>query len=149
MRGCKHTCLLAEQSRGKNFILYKPNIGKQSQPESLDSLQKKYRRVGGSCSPPVWREGKASFSGQGWLWKDIYCNPFAANRSPAVDWAEVVVAPGCPDSQPWISSLSCTVRQWKISNAVWFLLQVLPEEAKEHWENSYHFSLKKCNHAVW
>ncbi|XP_010076076.1 PREDICTED: protein strawberry notch homolog 2, partial [Pterocles gutturalis] len=69
-RGCKHTCLLAEQSRGKNFILYKPNIGKQSQPESLDSLQKKYRRV-------------------------------------------------------------------------------LPEEAKEHWESSYHFSLKKCNHAVW
>ncbi|XP_075300329.1 protein strawberry notch homolog 2 isoform X1 [Opisthocomus hoazin] len=70
MRGCKHTCLLAEQSRGKNFILYKPNIGKQSQPESLDSLQKKYRRV-------------------------------------------------------------------------------LPEEAKEHWESSYQFSLKNCNHAIW
>lgn len=50
VRGNKHTCLLAEQSRGKNFILYKPNIGKQSQPESLDSLQKKYRRVGGTCS---------------------------------------------------------------------------------------------------
>ncbi|KAJ7412222.1 Protein strawberry notch 2 [Willisornis vidua] len=70
MRGSKYTCLLAEQSRGKNFILYKPNIGKQSQPESLDSLQKKYRRV-------------------------------------------------------------------------------MPEEAKEHWENSYHFSLKNCNHAMW
>ncbi|KAJ7416702.1 Protein strawberry notch 2 [Pitangus sulphuratus] len=70
MRGSKYTCLLAEQSRGKNFILYKPNIGKQSQPESLDSLQKKYRRV-------------------------------------------------------------------------------VPEEAKEHWESSYHFSLKNCNHAVW
>ncbi|KGL84549.1 Protein strawberry notch 2, partial [Tinamus guttatus] len=69
MRGCKHTCLLAEQSRGKNFILYKPNIGKQSQPESLESLHRKYRRV-------------------------------------------------------------------------------LPEEAKEHWESSYHFSLKNCNHAA-
>ncbi|XP_074834764.1 protein strawberry notch homolog 2 isoform X3 [Carettochelys insculpta] len=69
-RGCKYTCLLAEQGRGKNFILYKPNIGKQSQPESLDSLFKKYR-------------------------------------------------------------------------------QVLPEEAKEHWESSYHFSFTKCNHAVW
>uniref|UniRef100_A0A8C3U8Y4 Strawberry notch homolog 2 n=1 Tax=Catharus ustulatus TaxID=91951 RepID=A0A8C3U8Y4_CATUS len=69
VRGSKYTCLLAEQGRGKNFILYKPNIGKQSQPESLDSLQKKYRRV-------------------------------------------------------------------------------LPEEAKEHWESSYHFSLKNCNHAV-
>uniref|UniRef100_G1MXL1 Protein strawberry notch homolog 2 n=1 Tax=Meleagris gallopavo TaxID=9103 RepID=G1MXL1_MELGA len=50
-RGNKYTCLLAEQGRGKNFILYKPNIGKQSQPESLDSLHKKYRQVGGSCSP--------------------------------------------------------------------------------------------------
>ncbi|XP_031363014.2 protein strawberry notch homolog 2, partial [Lonchura striata] len=70
VRGNKYTCLLAEQCRGKNFILYKPNIGKQSQLESLDSLQKKYRRV-------------------------------------------------------------------------------LPEEAKEHWESSYHFSLKKCNHAIW
>ncbi|KAM8794850.1 protein strawberry notch homolog 2 [Eudromia elegans] len=69
MRGCKHTCLLAEQSRGKSFILYKPNIGKQSQPESLESLHRKYRRV-------------------------------------------------------------------------------LPEEAKEHWESSYHFSLKNCNHAA-
>lgn len=29
------------------------------------------------------------------------------------------------------------------------LLQVLPEEAKEHWESCYQFSLKKCNHAVW
>uniref|UniRef100_A0A8C8SJX5 Protein strawberry notch homolog 2 n=1 Tax=Pelusios castaneus TaxID=367368 RepID=A0A8C8SJX5_9SAUR len=45
MRGCKYTCLLAEQGRGKNFILYKPNIGKQSQPESLESLDRKYRRV--------------------------------------------------------------------------------------------------------
>uniref|UniRef100_A0A8C3J6E8 Protein strawberry notch homolog 2 n=1 Tax=Calidris pygmaea TaxID=425635 RepID=A0A8C3J6E8_9CHAR len=69
-RGHRYTCLLAEQSRGKNFILYKPNIGKQSQLESLDSLQKKYR-------------------------------------------------------------------------------QVLPEEAKEHWNNSYHLSLKSCNHAAW
>lgn len=70
VRGCKYTCLLAEQGRGKNFILYKPNIGKQSQSESLDSLLKKYRRV-------------------------------------------------------------------------------LPQEAKEHWESSYHFSFTKCNHAVW
>jgi len=30
-----------------------------------------------------------------------------------------------------------------------FLLQVLPEEAKEHWESSYQFSLKNCNHAIW
>uniref|UniRef100_A0ACB8F257 Protein strawberry notch 2 n=1 Tax=Sphaerodactylus townsendi TaxID=933632 RepID=A0ACB8F257_9SAUR len=70
VRGSKYTCLLAEQNRGKYFTLYKPNIGKQIQLESLDSLQKKYRRV-------------------------------------------------------------------------------LPEQAKEHWESSYAFSLKHCNHAVW
>uniref|UniRef100_A0A674NIE7 Protein strawberry notch homolog 2 n=1 Tax=Takifugu rubripes TaxID=31033 RepID=A0A674NIE7_TAKRU len=39
LRG-NHPCvLLAEQGRGKNFIVYKPNIGKQSQTESLDKLQ--------------------------------------------------------------------------------------------------------------
>lgn len=71
IRGNKHTCLLAEQNRGKNFTLYKPNIGKQIQPESLESLLKKYQRV----------------------------------KSP--------------------------------------------EDAKEHWESAYTFSLKYCNHAVW
>lgn len=28
-------------------------------------------------------------------------------------------------------------------------LQVSPEEAKEHWESNYLFSLTKCNHAIW
>ncbi|XP_044527645.1 protein strawberry notch homolog 2 [Gracilinanus agilis] len=70
VRGNRKSCLLAEQSRGKYFILYKPNIGKQSQPESLDSLCRKYRRV-------------------------------------------------------------------------------TAEDAKEHWESSYAFSLTHCNHAVW
>lgn len=79
VRGSKYTCLLAEQSRGKNFILYKPNIGKQSQPESLDSLQKKYRRVGGTCSPQCggW--------GAGGGWKGIHCHPVTAPRGSAVD----------------------------------------------------------------
>ncbi|XP_070601133.1 protein strawberry notch homolog 2 isoform X1 [Erythrolamprus reginae] len=70
VRGNKYICLLAEQTRGKYFTLYKPNIGKQSQLETMDSLLKKYRSV-----------------------------------SPA-------------DAQP-------------------------------HWESSYDFSLKHCNHAVW
>ncbi|XP_070787967.1 protein strawberry notch homolog 2 [Pituophis catenifer annectens] len=70
VRGNKYICLLAEQTRGKYFTLYKPNIGKQSQPETMDSLFKKYQPV-----------------------------------SPA-------------DAQP-------------------------------HWESSYDFSLKHCNHAVW
>ncbi|XP_060548950.1 protein strawberry notch homolog 2 [Pantherophis guttatus] len=70
VRGNKYICLLAEQTRGKYFTLYKPNIGKQSQLETMDSLFKKYQPV-----------------------------------SPA-------------DAQP-------------------------------HWESSYDFSLKHCNHAVW
>ncbi|XP_042335737.1 protein strawberry notch homolog 2 isoform X2 [Sceloporus undulatus] len=70
VRGSKYTCLLAEQSHEKHFTLYKPNIGKHSQPESLESLHRKYRKVS-------------------------------------------------------------------------------PEDAKEHWENNYTFSLQYCNHAVW
>ncbi|XP_060641049.2 protein strawberry notch homolog 2 isoform X1 [Anolis sagrei] len=70
VRGNMYTCLLAEQNRGKNFTLYKPNIGKHSQPESLESLLRKYQKVS-------------------------------------------------------------------------------PEDAKEHWESSYTFSLQFCNHAVW
>ncbi|XP_028569146.2 protein strawberry notch homolog 2 isoform X1 [Podarcis muralis] len=70
IRGQQYTCVLAEQSKGRYFSLYKPNIRKNSQLETLESLLKKYR-------------------------------------------------------------------------------QVLPEEAKEHWESSYAFSLEHCNHAVW
>lgn len=53
----------------------------------------------------------------------------------------------CPDSQPWISHLFILDCGKFLMLSV--LLQVLPEEAKEHWESSYHFSLKNCNHAVW
>lgn len=109
MRGCKHTCLLAEQSRGKNFILYKPNIGKQSQPESLDSLQKKYRRVGGGCGCPCGEREKLLSPGRGGFGGAFT----AAPRSPVVGWAELLVAPGCPDSQPWISRLNGTLSSGK------------------------------------
>lgn len=53
----------------------------------------------------------------------------------------------CPDSQPWISHLFILDSGKFLMLSV--LLQVVPEEAKEHWESSYHFSLKNCNHAVW
>ncbi|XP_059196618.1 si:ch73-63e15.2 isoform X2 [Centropristis striata] len=70
LRG-NHPCvLLAEQGRGKNLTVYKPNIGKQTHPESLDNLQQRYRKV-------------------------------------------------------------------------------TPEEAREHWENQFTFSFKKCSHANW
>uniref|UniRef100_A0A3P8V5X7 Protein strawberry notch homolog 2 n=1 Tax=Cynoglossus semilaevis TaxID=244447 RepID=A0A3P8V5X7_CYNSE len=70
LRG-NHPCvLLAEQGRGKNFIVYKPNIGKQTHPESLENLRQRYRKV-------------------------------------------------------------------------------MPEEARDHWENQFTFSFKKCSHANW
>lgn len=47
VRGNKPSCLLAEQNRGQLFTVYKPNIGRQSQLEALDSLRRKFHRVGG------------------------------------------------------------------------------------------------------
>uniref|UniRef100_A0A665SXZ0 Protein strawberry notch homolog 2 n=1 Tax=Echeneis naucrates TaxID=173247 RepID=A0A665SXZ0_ECHNA len=45
LRG-NHPCvLLAEQGRGKNFNIFKPNIGKQTHPESLENLHQRYRKV--------------------------------------------------------------------------------------------------------
>lgn len=45
LRGNNPCVLMAEQGRGKNFIVYKPNIGKQTHPESLDNLHQRYRKV--------------------------------------------------------------------------------------------------------
>ncbi|XP_072294577.1 si:ch73-63e15.2 isoform X2 [Eucyclogobius newberryi] len=69
-RGNTLSVLLAEQGRGKNFLVFKPNIGKQTHPENLDNLQMRYRKVSA-------------------------------------------------------------------------------EEAKDHWENQFVFSFKKCSHAIW
>ncbi|XP_062966559.1 protein strawberry notch homolog 2 isoform X2 [Cynocephalus volans] len=70
VRGNKPSCLLAEQNRGKHFTVCKPNIGRQSQLETLDTLRRKFHRV-------------------------------------------------------------------------------TAEEAKEHWESSYAFSLTHCSHTAW
>ncbi|CAK7293423.1 Protein strawberry notch homolog 2 [Vulpes lagopus] len=70
VRGNKLSCLLAEQNHGKHFTVYKPNVGRQSQLETFDSLRRKFRRV-------------------------------------------------------------------------------TAEEAREHWENSYTFSLTHCSHTAW
>uniref|UniRef100_A0A7N8XMX9 Protein strawberry notch homolog 2 n=1 Tax=Mastacembelus armatus TaxID=205130 RepID=A0A7N8XMX9_9TELE len=54
LRG-NHPCvLLAEQGRGKNFIVYKPNIGKQTHPESLENLHQRYRKVKNTVSLCAW-----------------------------------------------------------------------------------------------
>ncbi|CAG04856.1 unnamed protein product [Tetraodon nigroviridis] len=61
LRG-NHPCvLLAEQGRGKNFIVYKPNIGKQTQTESLDHLQQRYRKVTPEEARDSW-ENQFTFS---------------------------------------------------------------------------------------
>ncbi|XP_034560903.1 protein strawberry notch homolog 2 isoform X2 [Notolabrus celidotus] len=61
LRG-NHPCvLLAEQGRGKNLIVYKPNIGKQSHPESLDNLQQRYRKVTPEEARDSW-ENQFTFS---------------------------------------------------------------------------------------
>ncbi|XP_062306187.1 si:ch73-63e15.2 isoform X3 [Osmerus eperlanus] len=61
LRG-NHPCvLLAEQGRGRNFIVYKPNIGKQAHPESLDNLQLRYRKVTPEEAQDSW-ENQFTFS---------------------------------------------------------------------------------------
>ncbi|XP_068449004.1 si:ch73-63e15.2 isoform X2 [Clinocottus analis] len=61
LRG-NHPCvLLAEQGRGKNLIVYKPNIGKQTHPESLDNLQLRYRKVTPEEARDSW-ENQFNFS---------------------------------------------------------------------------------------
>ncbi|XP_054459235.1 protein strawberry notch homolog 2 isoform X3 [Anoplopoma fimbria] len=61
LRG-NHPCvLLAEQGRGKNLIVYKPNIGKQTHPESLDNLQLRYRKVTPEEAKDSW-ENQFTFS---------------------------------------------------------------------------------------
>lgn len=64
VRGNRPSCLLAEQSRGKHFTVYKPNVGRQSQPETFDSLCRRFHWVGaaaglgvpvapGACAPSL------------------------------------------------------------------------------------------------
>ncbi|XP_073332078.1 si:ch73-63e15.2 isoform X2 [Pagrus major] len=61
LRG-NHPCvLLAEQGRGKNLVVYKPNIGKQAHPESLDNLQQRYRKVTPEEARDSW-ENQFTFS---------------------------------------------------------------------------------------
>uniref|UniRef100_A0A3B3DL84 Protein strawberry notch homolog 2 n=1 Tax=Oryzias melastigma TaxID=30732 RepID=A0A3B3DL84_ORYME len=55
LRGSQPCVLLAEQGRGKNFIVYKPNIGKQTHPESLEKLMQRYRKVTADEAMDSWK----------------------------------------------------------------------------------------------
>uniref|UniRef100_A0A8B9K1D4 Protein strawberry notch homolog 2 n=1 Tax=Astyanax mexicanus TaxID=7994 RepID=A0A8B9K1D4_ASTMX len=57
-----HPCvLLAEQGRGHNLVVYKPNVGKQKQTENLENIQKKYRKVTAEEAKESW-ESQYKFS---------------------------------------------------------------------------------------
>ncbi|XP_073704871.1 protein strawberry notch homolog 2a [Garra rufa] len=54
LRGSQPCVLLAEQGRGRNLILYKPNIGKQAHPENLDNLLLRYYKVTPDEAKDLW-----------------------------------------------------------------------------------------------
>ncbi|XP_077078228.1 protein strawberry notch homolog 2a isoform X2 [Siphateles boraxobius] len=61
LRGNQPCVLLAEQGRGRNLILYKPNIGKQAHPENLDNLLLRYYKVTPDEAKDFW-ESQFEFS---------------------------------------------------------------------------------------
>uniref|UniRef100_A0A673U8Q0 Protein strawberry notch homolog 2 n=1 Tax=Suricata suricatta TaxID=37032 RepID=A0A673U8Q0_SURSU len=136
VRGNKPSCLLAEQSRGKHFTVYKPNVGRQSQLETFDSLCRKFHWVGAGC-----RAGGARA-------------PLTAGPEPAhparltqpLLWLE-------PAWGPVVLSflLVCWVRGRAALQVAHVAVcpQVPAEEAREHWESSYAFSLTHCSHTAW
>ncbi|XP_066460838.1 protein strawberry notch homolog 2 isoform X1 [Eleutherodactylus coqui] len=54
VRGDMYSAVLAEHKQGKFYNLYKPNIGKQSQCETLDSLLSKYYKVSAEEAQQHW-----------------------------------------------------------------------------------------------
>ncbi|XP_050990520.1 protein strawberry notch homolog 2a isoform X1 [Labeo rohita] len=61
LRGSQPCVLLAEQGRGRNLILFKPNIGKQAHPENLDNLLLRYYKVTPDEAKGFW-ESQFEFS---------------------------------------------------------------------------------------
>ncbi|KAF4083216.1 hypothetical protein AMELA_G00137390 [Ameiurus melas] len=61
LRGSHPCVLLAEQGRGHNLTVYKPNVGKQKQPENLEKIQKKYHKVTPEDAKESW-ENQFTFS---------------------------------------------------------------------------------------
>ncbi|KAF4097656.1 hypothetical protein G5714_021664 [Onychostoma macrolepis] len=61
LRGNYPCVLLAVQGQEHNMIIYKPNIGKQAQTESLGNLQQKYRKVTPEEAQDSW-ENQFTFS---------------------------------------------------------------------------------------
>ncbi|XP_062844128.1 protein strawberry notch homolog 2a [Trichomycterus rosablanca] len=54
LRGSQPCVLLAEQGRGRNLVVYKPNIGRQAHFENLDNLLLRYRKVTPDEAKDTW-----------------------------------------------------------------------------------------------
>ncbi|XP_072924354.1 si:ch73-63e15.2 isoform X2 [Hemitrygon akajei] len=54
LRGNEPYALLAEQVNAKCYVLYKPNIGKQTQLETFENLRRKYKRVKPEEAKEFW-----------------------------------------------------------------------------------------------
>ncbi|KAK3513748.1 hypothetical protein QTP70_028724 [Hemibagrus guttatus] len=63
LRGSQPCVLLAEQGRGRNLVVYKPNIGRQAHPENLENLLQRYRKVTPEEAKDCW-ENQFVFSFQ-------------------------------------------------------------------------------------
>lgn len=136
VRGNKLSCLLAEQNRGKHFTVYKPNVGRQSQLETFDSLCRKFRRVPwGSRGVGLMDWGAARGVGAP--------VPPVAPDGPS---RAVPLAARSRRSRPGAPCTGGTAVQVAHEAAC---PQVTAEEAREHWENSYAFSLTHCSHTAW
>ncbi|XP_012862861.1 protein strawberry notch homolog 2-like [Echinops telfairi] len=59
VRGNKINCLLAEQDRSNHFTVYKPNIGRQIQAETLDGLFRKFYPVTATEVRDFWERNYA------------------------------------------------------------------------------------------
>ncbi|TKC40816.1 hypothetical protein EI555_007841 [Monodon monoceros] len=142
VRGNKPSCLLAQQNRGKLFTVYKPNIGRQSQLETLDSLCRRFHRVGpdGPAVRPHCAPGAP-----------VFCSPQAGPPPPC----SAALAARCRMSGPGafgppVPHLRAGGHgQAAVQGLNRLCPQVTAEEAREHWESSYTFSLTHCSHTTW
>lgn len=142
VRGNKPSCLLAQQNRGKLFTVYKPNIGRQSQLETLDSLCRRFHRVGpdGPAVRPHCTPGAP-----------VFCSPQAGPPPPcsaALAARRRMSGPGA--FGPPVPHLRAGEHgQAAVQGLNRLCPQVTAEEAREHWESSYTFSLTHCSHTTW
>lgn len=122
--------------------VYKPNIGRQSQLETLDSLCRRFHRVGpdGPAVRPHCAPGAP-----------VFCSPQPGPPPPcsaALAARRRMSGPGA--FGPPVPHLRAGEHgQAAVQGLNRLCPQVTAEEAREHWESSYTFSLTHCSHTTW